>query len=200
MKQRIIKTAICVDPVGCYSKTPEEEIKEHKKEYRGFLKPAKLEFYRIHSVYPGEIKPGTELVLFDYGGIGTFGNDMMENNARHIIQYALDNPNCLIIFVSSYAWDYMGKYIIQDFGYHQLPNIVIAKGQLAWNDGLHIPEWFRNSVNPPEKKKGCFCAVCHREVKNEYDLNSCAACRLDVCSYCYSDRQLLCLDCESKKK
>jgi hypothetical protein len=195
MSKRVIKTAICVDPMGCMGKTPEEEIKEHKKDYREWLKPALLKIYRIDSVYPGEIKPGTELVLFDYGGMGTFGNDMMENNCRHIIQWALDNPGGLIVFISSYAWDYMGKYIMEDFGYHQLPNIVVAKGAKAW-EGKHIPDWFKNNEASPEKKKGYFCSGCHREVETSYDLNTCCMCQLNPCKNCYNERTLICYNCE----
>ena len=43
---------------------PEEELEDHKKDFAELLRPAKCRFYRMMN--SGEIKPGTDVVVFDY--------------------------------------------------------------------------------------------------------------------------------------
>ena len=107
MRKRTLKTAIFVDPFGCMSLTPEEEIEKHVDYYSGEYGPfdgkVKLNWYRIHHM--GELKPRTELVLFDYGGM-SMGNGLMEDNSRRVAQWAIDNPNSLVVVVSGFTYDH----------------------------------------------------------------------------------------------
>ncbi len=207
--RRVIKTAICVDPNASMGKTPEEEIKEHIKNYREWLAPAKIKYYRTESTYPGSIHPGTELVLFDYGGMMGWGNDLAENNSQRLINYAMDNPSTLCIVISNFTWDHMVKYLMQEMGFHELPNLVCTDGY----DGEHIPKWFKEQINPPEKRKGIFCKRCDKKMGHEWDLTKCDGCFKNVCPKCmpsHKKRTLIydagkyveikCFDCEKDTK
>ena len=92
-----LKTAIIVDPVGSSlgDRTPEDEIKQHIKDFSELLSPAKLKVYSPWSCYPEDLQPGTDLVLFDYGGM-MLGNSMAEKNSWHLVAYAADNPSALL--------------------------------------------------------------------------------------------------------
>jgi hypothetical protein len=100
-----LKVAIIVDRVGSFfgDRTPEDEIAEHIKDFSELLAPAILKVYTPYSCYPGDIQPGTDLVLFDYGGM-LIGNSMAERNSWYLVTYAADNPNSLVVIVSSFTW------------------------------------------------------------------------------------------------
>src|SRR3990167_8055417 len=76
--RRVLKTAIYYDPCGSMSQTTEEQIAADVKHFNGQYGPFDGKFtlkpYQIHDTRG--IQPGTDLVLFDYGGMG-FGNDLM---------------------------------------------------------------------------------------------------------------------------
>lgn len=144
-KRPTIKTAICVDPMGSGfgDHTPEMEIQEHAKHFSEVFKPAKLDWYRIDYISHDAIKPGTQLVLFDFGGMLP-GNSLMEDNSRRLITWARDNPNSLCIVVSDFTWRTAVKFEMDDMELN-LPNVI--------NDDYHlddpIPAWFRTTVGIP---------------------------------------------------
>ena len=73
-----LKVGICVDMMGAGGNTPEEEIAQHKAWLRKKWPRSKLRFYQAwHCDQSGGngIQPGTDLFLFDYGGM-MLGNDL----------------------------------------------------------------------------------------------------------------------------
>jgi hypothetical protein len=144
-KRRSIKTAICVDPMGSSfgDITPEMEIERHVEHFSEVFRPAKLNWYRIDSVSTRTIKPGTDLILFDFGGMLP-GNSLMEDNSRRLIEWARDNPNSLCVVISDFTWRNAVKCEMDDMEL-SLPNVINDDYKL--DDP--IPAWFRNAVGVP---------------------------------------------------
>lgn len=140
-----IKTAICVDPMGSSfgETTPEMEIERHVEHFSDVFAPAKLDWYRINSVSSREIKPGTQLILFDFGGMLP-GNSLMEDNSRRLIEWARDNPSSLCIVVSDFTWRHAVKGEMDDMEL-SLHNIINDDYKL--DDP--IPAWFRMGIGVP---------------------------------------------------
>jgi len=143
-KPRAIKTAICVDPMGSDfgDTTPEMEIERHVEHFSEIFRPAKLDWYRVHSM-GSAIKPGTNLILFDFGGMLP-GNSLMEDNSRRLIEWARDNPNSLCIVISDFTWRHAVKSEMDDMELN-LPNVINDDYKL--DDP--IPAWFRNAIGVP---------------------------------------------------
>ena len=152
-----LKTAIIVDQMGHGFGTvgPEEEIEEHKKDFSELLFPAQLDVYTPYSTYPGDLKPGTDLVVFDYGGM-MMGNSLMEDNSRHLITFAQDNPNTLCIVASTTTWSNGIRYMTGELEIGALHNLVCRywMGKASWESDYSaedeqpelwdpIPAWFR---------------------------------------------------------
>jgi len=155
-----IKTAIVVDYMGSDfgNRTPEMEIKDHIERFSEFAEPVKLDVYTPHTTYPGELKPGTDLVLFDFGGV-MYGNDLMANNSRHLLQWAADNPNSLVVIVSVFTYENCLKFEAMDLGLlGQLHNIVVdcnLDDKDPWYRGERyspFPEWFEKAHGIPSKE------------------------------------------------
>lgn len=139
MKQ--LKTAIIVDMMGSgYGEVaPEQEIEEIVERFSSLLAPAKLQHYRAW--HPGElgkgIQPGTDLVLYDFGGMGA-GSSLPESNARALLKWAENHPGSLVVIVSRFTFTrYVQPEMEEARG--ELPNVVCDFG-VAGN----IPEWFLN--------------------------------------------------------
>src|ERR1700684_552992 len=83
VKTIVFKTAIIVDPMGhgFGEVGPEEEIEEHKKDFAELLYPAALDAYTPYGMSESQIKQGTDLIIFDYGGMMP-GNSLMADNSR----------------------------------------------------------------------------------------------------------------------
>ena len=99
-----VVTAIIVDPVGVISMdtTPEDEIQELTKRYTAFVGHP-LDVYTPAMFYESEIRIGTELVLFDYGGMA-FGNSLLDDNSRRLVAWAVDHPNALVVVTSTFSF------------------------------------------------------------------------------------------------
>jgi len=132
----ILKTAILVDPMGHgfgdYS--PEMEAANHLKTYKELLKPAELKAIRVWT--PGSIEPGTDLLIYDFGGMMP-GTDLMDSNAHSAVQWAKDNPNSLLVVVSRFTYDQYIKYELEELGL-DLFNVIVDDGKED-----PIPQWFR---------------------------------------------------------
>jgi hypothetical protein len=158
MPKIVLKTAIVLDPMGHNwgAVGPEEEAKEHVKNFSEILYPAVINAYQPGSMYPGALKPGTDLVLFDYGGMMA-GNSLMEDNSRHLIRYAQDNPNTLCIVVSGFTWRNAVAYEIKEQGLTGLHNLVceffepveMYSNEKEPENWECIPKWFRDMHNLP---------------------------------------------------
>jgi hypothetical protein len=131
-----IKVAILVDPMGhgFGEFTAEDEVENHKKVFTEVLKPAEIRFQHVWS--PGAIDPGTDLVIYDFGGMMP-GTDLMDSNARAIVQWANDNPNSLLVVVSSFTFDIYIKREMEELG--------LTLFNVVHDNGAHdsIPSWFR---------------------------------------------------------
>lgn len=141
-----IKTAIVVDFMGhgFGDVTPEMEIKEHKERFTEFATPAKLDVYTPSSTYPGDLKPGTDLLIYDFGGVGPGCEGLMTGNARHLVRWAADNPSSLVVIVSTFSYDRYVKYEAEDMGLLDLHNIVVDCSM-----GDEKDPWYRNERYSP---------------------------------------------------
>ena len=139
----IIKTAIIVDVMGhgLGEYTPEMEVAHHLKVYRQLLAPAELKATSIHHVCG--IEPGTDLVVYDYGGLMP-GNNLMSSNAHEIVQWAKDNPSSLVSVVSGFTYSNFIRSELKELGL-QLCNVILDNGR---NEDP-IPEWFRDYFKLP---------------------------------------------------
>lgn len=143
MKQRTIKTGILVDPMGhgMGEVTPEMEVLEHIKEFTKLVRPAKLKPYTLQSAH--KISAGTELVLFDYGGMMEFGSgDLVTSEARALLRWANDHPSALVVVMSAYTYRNVIHYELEDMGL-KLHNVI---AQEIGRDP--IPMWFRDPDMP----------------------------------------------------
>ena len=142
---RRIKCAICVDLMGSSHGTPEQEIVLHQKELKTHLKPHRLDFYRADHCGVGiahGIRPGTNLIAFDYGGM-LLGNSLAEHNSRALIKWAQDNPNGLVLVMSAFTYANTIANELYDMGLEQLHNVCNYYGDL---EGV-IPDWFMHGTN-----------------------------------------------------
>ena len=137
-----ILTAVIVDE--SLNKTPrEEEIVQHTITFETLLERS-LEVYIPSIFYESEIRQGTELILFDYGGMSV-GNDLLESQSRRLVQYAADHPSCLIVVVSTFCWHKAVRSEMEEFcGKEGLPNLVV------WEGGDCVPKWFKESIKEPK--------------------------------------------------
>jgi hypothetical protein len=140
---RALKVAICVDMRGAGGKSPEEEIREHQRTMREVLRPHRLRFYQAFHMGTCShgIKPGTDIVLFDYGGM-MLGSSLAESNAREMLSWCQDNPNSLVLVMSSFTWGNIIEYELEQAGLKGLPNLVNYYGNLD----NPIPDWFMHGT------------------------------------------------------
>ncbi len=151
-----IKTAVWVDPAGSFlggSETPEDQIEREKNLFEEEL-GVKLDIHAPRNI--GEIEDGTDLVLFDYGGMVP-GRSLAEDNSRRLVRWASDHPATLVIIISVFTYDRVfrnaiGKHLKDSVPpyfdskpegeKHRTPvhNIVIE----CWRENF-IPEWFRDT-------------------------------------------------------
>jgi hypothetical protein len=149
-----LKTAIIVDPMG----SSEDETKQHVEDFSEFLSPAKLKVYTPYSCYPGDLQPGTDLVLFDYGGMLP-GNSMAEKNSWYLVTYAADNPSALVVIVSSFTWS---NVIANELDARDMltAHNIVPRYWMPTRDELYadkaqpedwdcIPKWFRDMHKLP---------------------------------------------------
>lgn len=148
-----IKTAIWVDPFGSMSETPEEQIKREQENYEDEL-GVKLDVHTPQHL--GQIEEGTDLVLFDYGGMMA-GNSLCEDNSRGLIRWAEDHPSALVVIISTFTYDNAFRYEIADhLGLDRVPqHFSLPEGEQhktpihnitvqAWREN-YIPDWFRTA-------------------------------------------------------
>ncbi len=147
MKASKLSVGVLIDPMACLDKTPEQEYEEHKEDFAKLLRPAKCTFYRAEN--SGEIRPGTDAVVFDFGGMCGLGSDgFVRSVSRELIKWSQDNPSSLLIVATAFTWNHAVKYELEDLGL-DLPNVVV-RGSIMEDP---IPMWFRARHAPDEKPK-----------------------------------------------
>lgn len=148
-----LKTAIIVDYMGhgFGEFTPEMEVEEHKKDFHELLFPAELDAYTPICMSEDKIQAGTDLIIFDFGGIMP-GNNLMGDNSRRLIQYAQDHSDVLCMVASTCTWNMALQYEMEDLGLTELHNVVCRYWQPKekWSNEKEpenwdpIPAWFRD--------------------------------------------------------
>jgi hypothetical protein len=127
--------------MGSSQATPEEEIASHTKRFEKLL-ARKLNVHSPRAVFG--IEPGTELVIYDFGGLLP-GTDLMERNARELVKWAEDNPSSLVVVVSGFTYQRYVWIEMEDRGLTQIPNItcddVFEREEHGQKDV--IPEWWK---------------------------------------------------------
>lgn len=132
--------AVIVDPDGWSQETPEQEVESHKERWSKELRPAKCTFYRAWHPGSGDkgIQPGTDMVIYDFGGMGDAS--LMESNGRAIVNFAQDNPNALVMVVSTFTYNNFIENELRSLGLDELYNVVCDN---RWTEGGPVPAWFR---------------------------------------------------------
>ena len=175
MSTKTVKTAIWVDPMGSMFESPEEQIAFQTKTFEEEL-GVKLDVHTPQNF--GQIEVGTDLVLFDFGGM-MMGNSLAEDNSRRLVRWAEDNPNSLVVVISDFTFDRAFRYEIANHLFdgdeinvpaswqkpdgerHKTPvhNITVEH----WGENF-IPDWFRKAIGakPWDGKD----AVVERELEN----------------------------------
>ena len=139
---RPIKTAIIVDYMGVGGKTPEEEIQQHTERFSELLgRPLAVHTPRG----PHGIEVGTELVIYDFGGLLPGCGGLIDSHTREIVRWAQDHSSGLVVVVSGFTWSH---YIRQELEEHNLLDILnitcddfFEKEENAGKD-WPIPEWW----------------------------------------------------------
>lgn len=193
VKKRHIKTAIFYDPFGSMSLTTEEQIEKDVQHYHDDYGPFEgkviLDWYTVNHI--GEITPNTELLLFDYGGM-SYGNDLMEDNSRRVIQWALDNPNAVVMVTSEFTYNRSVERALTEQGLTELPNV------LHGNNIYELPQWLQDGQAPPraalERKETCQrCKkfMVHSDNWTLYDgqIFTCSKCFAHVCGCCFEPKK-----------
>ena len=108
-----MKIAIIVDMAGTWGKTPEEEIEDLKKYYNDVILIPNGDKYFYTPLSPYDLQPGTQLVIYDFGGMLP-GTSLMDDNAKEMVRWAYDNPTSLVIIDSNYTYHVYIKNEIQE--------------------------------------------------------------------------------------
>ena len=136
------KTLILVDPFGCLGQSPEEEIEEILARVKEYLpKGHKLKSYRVHCFDPEAVVPGTDLVLFDFGGM-LAGNDLAGSNARALLKWAENNPAALVLVTSRFTFQHCVAFEMEELGL-TLPNVINEhEARTEENKYNPLPAWW----------------------------------------------------------
>ena len=145
--QKKLTVGVLIDLMASIGTTPEKEYKDHVKDFGELLRPVKLRCYR--AMNSGEIRPGTDMVVFDYGGMAGYGSeDLLRGESRTLLKWAQDNPSSLLVVATNFTWHCIVKNELEDLGLN-LPNVVVRAS--LFEDP--IPMWFRKRAAPDEKSR-----------------------------------------------
>lgn len=150
---RRLKIGLCVDRAASMMQSYEEEIADHKDRLNRLFGRRTLSFYEAN--YPAEgnhgLQSGTDILVYDYGGMLPGCDDLLESNARAIIGWASDHPNGLVLIASSFTWNHQIKSEMED-SHLNLRNIVDFH---AWDEENLPVEWRGMSVEEEAKTALC---------------------------------------------
>jgi hypothetical protein len=140
-----LSIAVLVDIMGSSHGTPEEEYWQHRKHFTRMWPGCSVyQAMNLSSNSSHGIKPGTDVIAYDYGGMLPGCGDLLDSNVRELIHWAQEHPAGLVLVVSSFTWEQQIAYELKEQGLN-LPNII------HMTDDEDIPSWF---VQPaPEKPK-----------------------------------------------
>lgn len=201
---RRVLTGIWYDEFGSMGCTAEEQRDKDIKFFEEgvFDEKIKLDWYNITK--PSDFKRGTELLLFDYGGMG-FGSSVGElglDMSRRMLEIAQENPKCLIVVTSSFTYDHAIHPLLNEIGLATLPNV---REQFPGNrEDERIPAWWLEKRDPSPAEFVGSCGRCqglldrdrHGYSKHEHPTgHPCVSCHTLVCCGCYDDQKSKCGDC-----
>ncbi len=148
---RTLNTIVIVDFMGSGfgETTPEMEVKQHIDRYSELLSPCKLKWERKMCA---DFPPGTDLVIYDFGGMMPGATDLVASNARSLIRWAQDNPSSLAIVASSFTYQNSIVYEMEDLGL-TLPNIICDDGSQEAEDKILAWLGIEKSSPPPRLTK-----------------------------------------------
>jgi len=143
-----MKIAVILDYMGSCGKSPEEEFEDLKQRFGNIFAGANPVFYRAG--YPAEfgkhgIQPGTDVVLYDFGGMMPGCDDLLSSNARSLIRWCQEHPQSLALVVSTFTYRQQFEYELDKLNL-TLSNLV------AFESEDDLPEWFMATI--PTWKQG----------------------------------------------
>ena len=122
-KSRTIKCSVVLDYMGCNEATPEDEFEQICKDVREIIANP-IMFYESKMVH--RIEMGSDLVLFDFGGIMP-GSNLMEDQSRELIQWAQDHPSALVLVISGFTFTHQVQPLMNELKMN-VPNIALWRG------------------------------------------------------------------------
>ncbi len=135
-----IKTAIILDPMAGGGWTAEEEFQYHVDRVNKDLAPRFLDAYSAHSTL--QIKDGTELVLFDYGGMLPGCDGLVRSQCESIVEWAKEHPSALVIVISSFTYQmHIDPLLDRD---EQVANLLLDT--FALGERSMFPDWWLESI------------------------------------------------------
>ena len=120
-----------------------------------------LDVQTLALFYEEEVRAGTELVLFDYGGM-SIGNSLLEDNSRRLVQWAVDHSSALVVVLTWMTYSLGIRRELEEHGLvvanqdrnaeeiygadvegDVLPNVVDGSTSLSTSDDDNpIPTWW----------------------------------------------------------
>lgn len=136
---RVVKMAVLND-YGMLSDR-DEEYAALCVRYKKFLAPIKVKPQHLDAFTPAV---GTNLVLFDYGGMMPGSEGLITFNCREVLKWAEDNPKSMVIVTSVCTWDWYFSRVAEEMGFRNsdgwdLKNVDLDNGL----DGDPLPTWFK---------------------------------------------------------
>lgn len=129
---------IFVDPCASMNETYEEEVARQTEYYTEIFADMGVRTKFHEAKNPAQIRDNADLVLFDYGGMMMGCHDLCISHARHMIKWAEDHPNSVVLIISSFFWGNCIKYELEDAEFTGR-NIALAD---YYSDTEGIPDWF----------------------------------------------------------
>lgn len=105
--------------MGGGGKTAEEEYEDLKK---SVIKAVKNPVIFEESRMVHRIKEGSDIVVFDFGGLMP-GTNLGTDQSRALIQYAQDHPSTLILIISDFTFTRFIQPEMDDLGLKELRNV-----------------------------------------------------------------------------
>jgi len=136
-----ITTAIIVDPYGTSSSTPATEAEELRRRYTRYVEPQSLKTYEGASVR--DLRDGTDLVLFDYGGVLPGLEGLAQSEVRALLRWMEEHQHALVVVVSPFTFRHYVEWSLKDLGLSETPNLVLDDCPLDGRAYTPLPAWFR---------------------------------------------------------
>ena len=135
---RTVRALVVLDPAGAIGRTADDEFKQLLDDYRD-IHDLELQAKRAENFSPhGDDAYGCDLIIFDWGGMGTGGSMLMQHQVRWLTTFAQDHPSTLIV-IRSMVWAYIEREMEAE-RIPKLANMILDEGF------LNLPDWWLKTL------------------------------------------------------